>query len=95
MQRTRVLIAAASCAALFSLAGCPPRNVRTGPTVIGENVPEPTRPAFQPKHDPAADQALEQAIATAATTLGSTKTLAALAAVQQQARDVCHTPLSL
>lgn len=36
-----------------------------------------------------------QAIAAAATALGSSATVTALDAVQQQARDVCHTPLSL
>lgn len=51
---------------------------------------------YDAAHPPAGvSAAQQQAIATAATTLGSTKTLAALAAVQQQARDVCHTPLSL
>ena len=37
----------------------------------------------------------QQAIAAAATRLGSAATVTALDAVQQQARDVCHTPLSL
>lgn len=51
---------------------------------------------YDAKHPPAGVSAAQHlAIATAATTLGSAKTLAALAAVQQQARDVCHTPLSL
>ncbi|HVX54689.1 hypothetical protein [Nocardioides sp.] len=51
---------------------------------------------YDAKHPPAGVSAAQQrAIAAAATTLGSQKTLAALAAVQQQARDVCHTPLSL
>lgn len=51
---------------------------------------------YDAKHPPAGVSAAQQrAIATAATTLGSAKTQAALAAVQQQARDVCHTPLSL
>lgn len=51
---------------------------------------------YDAKHPPAGvSAAQQQAIAAAATTLGSAKTQAALAAVQQQARDVCHTPLSL
>lgn len=41
------------------------------------------------------DVGQRQAIAEAATRLGSSETVAALDAVQQQARDVCHTPLSL
>ncbi|WGL50460.1 hypothetical protein P5P86_10820 [Nocardioides sp. BP30] len=39
--------------------------------------------------------AQQQAVAAAATALGSAATATALDAVQQQARDVCHTPLSL
>ena len=51
---------------------------------------------YDATHPPAGVSADQQrAIAAAATRLGSQKTLAALAAVQQQARDVCHTPLSL
>jgi hypothetical protein len=51
---------------------------------------------YDATHPPAGVSAARQrAIAAAATTLGSQKTLTALGAVQQQARDVCHTPLSL
>ena len=37
----------------------------------------------------------QQRIAAAATEVGGERTRAALAAVDQQARDVCHTPLTL
>jgi uncharacterized protein (DUF1778 family) len=51
---------------------------------------------YDAKHPPAGVTAAQrQAIAEAATRLGSTSSLTALDAVQQQARDVCHTPLSL
>ena len=51
---------------------------------------------YDAKHPPAGvTTAQQQAIATAATALGSSSTVSALDAVQQQARDVCHTPLSL
>lgn len=41
------------------------------------------------------DPAKEEAIQTAAVRLGAKETAIALAGVQQQARDVCKTPLSL
>lgn len=47
----------------------------------------------KPPADLAADD--RKAIETAATRLGSTDTAAALAGVEQQARDVCKSPLSL
>jgi hypothetical protein len=51
---------------------------------------------YDATHPPASVSAAQQkAIADAATALGSTATATALDAVQQQARDVCHTPLSL
>ena len=47
-------------------------------------------------HPPASvSETQRQAIDTAAVRLGSRETAAALARVQQQARDVCKTPLSL
>jgi len=52
--------------------------------------------SYDPEHPPtelsAADRA---AIASAADRLGSRETATALARVEQQARDVCKTPLSL
>lgn len=55
---------------------------------------DPTK--YDAKHPPAGvTAAQQQAIAGAATTLGSSSTVTALNAVQQQARDVCHTPLSV
>lgn len=51
---------------------------------------------YDAAHPPASLTAAQrQAITTAATALGSTATVAALNAVQQQARDVCHTPITL
>lgn len=51
---------------------------------------------YDAKHPPADVTASQRrAIADAATKLGSTATVTALNAVQQHARDVCHTPLSL
>jgi len=51
---------------------------------------------YDAKHPPAGvTAAQQQAIAAAATAVGSSSTVTALNAVQQQARDVCHTPLSL
>jgi hypothetical protein len=40
-------------------------------------------------------RAEQDGIAAAATELGAARTQAALAAVEQQARDVCHAPLTL
>lgn|GEM_PF-808175 len=51
---------------------------------------------YDAKHPPAGvTPAQQQAIAQAASGLVSQRTLLALQAVQQEARDVCHTPLSL
>jgi len=51
---------------------------------------------YDAKNPPASVTSTQrQAIADAATALGSGTTATALDAVQQQARDVCHTPLSL
>jgi len=51
---------------------------------------------YDAKHPPTGvTTAQQQAIAAAATALGSSTTVTALNAVQQQARDVCHTPLTL
>jgi len=51
---------------------------------------------YDAQHPPSSvTDAQRRAIADAATALGSTATASALDAVQQQARDVCHTPLSL
>lgn len=47
----------------------------------------------KPPEDVTEDQ--QQAIADAASELGSRETVAALAGVEQQARDVCKTPLTL
>ena len=51
---------------------------------------------YDSSHPPASlTPAQRQRIADAATALGSAATAQALDAVQQQARDVCHTPLTL
>jgi len=51
---------------------------------------------YDAAHPPAAlSPAQRQAITAAATALGSTATVTALDDVQQQARDVCHTPITL
>ncbi|MGZ6734782.1 MAG: hypothetical protein ACXVDH_09070 [Nocardioides sp.] len=51
---------------------------------------------YDAAHAPASLAAAQrEAIATAATALGSPATVSALDAVQQQARDVCHTPITL
>ena len=51
---------------------------------------------YDPSEPPAGVTAAEQErIAAAATEVGGERTLAALAAVDQQARDVCHTALTL
>ncbi|HWI44465.1 MAG TPA: hypothetical protein VNS81_12660 [Nocardioides sp.] len=52
--------------------------------------------SYDRKNPPASVSAKDRAaIETAAVRLGSEETRAALAGVDQQARDVCHTPLSL
>ena len=52
--------------------------------------------AYDPDRPPAGVSGTQrQRIAEAATAVGSDTTAAALDAVQQQARDVCHGPLSL
>lgn len=52
--------------------------------------------SYDRKKPPASVSAKDRAaIETAAVRLGSEETRAALASVDQQARDVCHTPLSL
>lgn len=54
--------------------------------------PATYRPGTPP---PGVSQADRDRIASAATEVGGERTRAALAAVDQQARDVCHTPLTL
>jgi len=52
--------------------------------------------AYDPAKPPSGVTRAEQdRIAAAATAVGSARTRAALAAVDQQARDVCHAPLTL
>ncbi|MDF1605628.1 hypothetical protein [Nocardioides sp. YIM 152315] len=52
--------------------------------------------AYDPQHPPAGLAAAQRkAIADAATRLGSAETAQALQDLDQQARDVCHTPLTL
>ena len=51
---------------------------------------------YDAAHPPASLTAAQRrAITAAATAVGGVETVTALNAVQQQARDVCHTPITL